>query len=47
MARYDTGDESRAEERSRAPKTQARRTPADTERVVLEIRARLMADPWA
>jgi putative transposase len=47
VARYDPGDENWAQERSRAPKTQARRIPEDTERIVLEIRARLMADPWA
>jgi len=47
VARYDPGNESWAQERSRAPKNQARRTPQDTERIVLEIRARLMADPWA
>lgn len=47
VARYDPSDEEWAEERSRAPRTQGRRTPEDTERVVLEIRARLMADPWA
>ena len=47
VARYDPSHEEWAEERSHAPRTQARRTPEDIERVVLEIRARLMANPWA
>jgi len=47
MGRYDPGNESWARERSRAPKSQARRTSEATERIVLEIRERLMANPWA
>jgi putative transposase len=47
VGRYDPSDMDWAKERSRAPKTQAGRTLAATERLVLEIRDRLMADPWA
>lgn len=47
VSRYEPSDNDWAKERSRAPKTQASRTPAETERLVLEIRDRLMADAWA
>lgn len=47
VARYDPTDESWAKSQSRAPNTVANRTPEQTERVVLEIRERLMKDPWA
>lgn len=47
VARYDPSDDDWIVDRSRAPKTQARRTPLDIEAMVLEIRARLIADPWA
>ena len=47
VARYDPADEARAADLSRAPRTQAAKTPEDIERVVLEIRDRLMSDPWA
>ncbi|HZJ49350.1 MAG TPA: helix-turn-helix domain-containing protein [Actinomycetota bacterium] len=47
VARYDPADDSWACDRSRAPATQGRQTPEEIERMVLEIRERLMADPWA
>ncbi|MGH2746306.1 MAG: helix-turn-helix domain-containing protein [Actinomycetota bacterium] len=47
VARYDPKDDSWAHDRSRAPITQARQTPEETERMVLEIRGRLMDDPWS
>ena len=47
VTRYDPADEGWAADRSRAPRVQARRTPPGTERLILEIRERLMADPWA
>ncbi|HYV01123.1 MAG TPA: integrase core domain-containing protein [Actinomycetota bacterium] len=47
VGRYDPADDGWAEERSRAPHVQPRRTPAGVERLVLEVRDRLMADPWA
>lgn len=46
MARYDPADDRWAEERSRAPRVQPRRVSAGTERLILKIRQRLMADPW-
>jgi putative transposase len=46
-ARYDPHDPSWAEGRSRAPKRVARRTGADIEAQVLEVRARLEENPWA
>jgi transposase len=46
-ARYDPHDSSWAEGRSRAPKRVARRTDAGVEAQVLEVRARLEANPWA
>ncbi len=45
--RFDPADDGWAGGRSRAPHRQARRTPAGTERLILTIRDRLMADPWA
>jgi len=47
VARYDPANERWPVGVSRAPKTQATKTPQDIERLVLEIRQRLMADPWA
>ncbi len=47
VARYDPADEGWALDRARAPVTVANRIPSETERVVLEIRDRLMANPWA
>jgi putative transposase len=46
-ARYDPHDPAWAEGRSRAPKRVAHRTAADVEAQVLEVRARLEANPWA
>jgi putative transposase len=46
-ARYDPHDLSWAEGRSRAPKRVGRRTGADIEAQVLEVRARLEENPWA
>jgi putative transposase len=46
-ARYDPSDPGWADGRSRAPKRVARRTAADVEAQVLEVRARLEANPWA
>lgn len=47
VARYDPAEDSWASDRSRAPSTQGRETSEDIVRMVLEIRERLMADPWA
>ncbi len=47
VARYDPADPDWAKDRSRAPRVQARRTPAGTERLIVTIRERLMAEPWA
>ena len=47
VARYDPADATWAEERSRAPKTQAHRTEQETEELVLKIRQRLQDNPWA
>src|SRR5919106_4746387 len=46
-ARYDPHDRSWAEGHSRAPKRVANRTAAGVEAQVLEVRARLEANPWA
>ena len=46
-ARYDPSDPGWADGRSRAPKRVARRTAADVQAQVLEVRARLEANPWA
>ena len=45
--RYDPHDPDWANGRSRAPKRVARRTAADVEAQVLQVRARLEANPWA
>ena len=47
MRRYDPADPDWASERSRAARTVANRTPAVVEAQVLELRARLVAHPWA
>lgn len=47
VTRYDPANEAWAAGLSRAPRTQAAKTPEDIERVVLEIRERLMSNPWA
>ncbi|MFA5788082.1 MAG: hypothetical protein WDA71_14055 [Actinomycetota bacterium] len=47
VGRYEPADEAWASERSRAPALQVRKTPAEIERLVLEIRERAMANPWA
>ncbi|CAN5267105.1 hypothetical protein BH20ACT24_BH20ACT24_06700 [soil metagenome] len=47
VRRYDPADDGWAAGQSRAPHRQARRTPVGTERLILTIRKRLMADPWA
>lgn len=47
VARYDPADEDWASDRSRAPHRVANRTAEESERVVVEIRRRLMDDPWA
>jgi len=46
-ARYDPHDPAWAHGRSRAPKRVAQRTRAEVETRVLEVRARLEANPWA
>jgi putative transposase len=46
-ARYDPHDPGWAEGRSRAPRRVARRTGADVEAQVLEVRKRLEENPWA
>ena len=46
-ARYDPHDPSWAEGRSRAPRRVARRTDAEVEAPVLEVRKRLEENPWA
>jgi len=46
-ARYDPHDPAWANGRSRAPKRVAGRTAADVEAQVLQVRARLEANPWA
>lgn len=45
--RYDPDDEAWAASRSRAPKTVANRTDADTEALVVKVREDLDANPWA
>ena len=47
VGRYDPADEHWASDRSRAPRTMPTRTPPGTERLILEVRERLMPDPWA
>lgn len=47
VGRYDPGNEAWAADDSRAPHTKPTRTPEGTRRLVLKIRERLMADPWA
>lgn len=47
VARYDPSDKGWATDGSRAPRTVANRTPETVERLVLEVRQRLMDDPWA
>jgi len=47
LARYDPKDEAWARERSRAPKRVANRSAAKLETLVLAVRARLQANPWA
>lgn len=47
VTRYDPANEAWAAGLSRAPRTQAAKTPEDIKRVVLEIRERLMSNPWA
>ena len=46
-ARYDPHDPAWAEGRSRAPKHVARRSAAEVEAQVLEVRKRLEENPWA
>jgi len=46
-ARYDPHEPRWAQGRSRAPKRVARHTDAEVESQVLEVRARLEANPWA
>src|SRR5919106_3496020 len=46
-ARYDPHDPSWAQGRSRAARQVRNRTPAEVEMLVLEVRARLEANPWA
>lgn len=45
--RYDPDDEAWAASRSRAPKTVANRTDADTEALVVKVRKELDDNPWA
>jgi transposase len=47
VARYDPADEDWSMDHSRAPRTTPTRTPEGTEQLILRIRERLMADPWA
>ena len=47
LARYDPTDEAWARERSRAPRRVANRSAAKLEALVLSVRARLQANPWA
>ncbi len=47
VKRYDPTDPDWARERSHAARTVANRTPAAIEAQVLELRARLVANPWA
>lgn len=46
VSRYDPGDEW-AKDRSRAPHRAGNRTDEATEQLVVEVRERLMANPWA
>lgn len=47
LARYDPTDEAWARERSRAPRRVANRSAAKIEALVLSVRTRLQANPWA
>lgn len=47
LARYDPRDEDWARERSRAPEHVANRSPSKLEALVLSVRRRLQANPWA
>lgn len=47
LARYDPKDEAWARSGSRAPATVANKTAPDVEALILEVRERLQADPWA
>src|SRR5918996_518524 len=47
VARYDPHDPGWADGRSRAPRRVARRTDAQVETQVLEVRKRLESNPWA
>ncbi len=47
VGRYDPTDESWADSHSRAPRTVANRTDAETESLVLKVRRQLAAEPWA
>ena len=47
VGRYDPSDDGWAAARSRAPKTVANRTDTETEALVVKVRKRLAADPWA
>ncbi|HEV2249897.1 MAG TPA: integrase core domain-containing protein [Candidatus Limnocylindria bacterium] len=47
LARYDPKDEHWARARSRAPVTVANKSAPELEALVLSVRARLQADPWA
>ncbi len=47
LARYDPHDEAWARSESRAPATVANKTAPQVEALILEVRERLQADPWA
>ena len=47
VGRYDPADEAWAKDRSRTPLRSPTKTPEGTEQLVLKIRERLIADPWA
>lgn len=47
LARYDPQDDAWARSESRAPERVANKTAPEIERLVLEVRERLQANPWA
>ncbi|HZP95072.1 MAG TPA: helix-turn-helix domain-containing protein, partial [Candidatus Limnocylindria bacterium] len=47
LARYDPTDDGWARAESRAPGTVANKTASEVEALILEVRERLQADPWA
>jgi len=47
LARYDPNDDAWARSESRAPETVANKTAPEVEALILEVRQRLQANPWA